>query len=279
MPTPCSDISKLVPTYLDGELAETELLAFEHHLAECDDCESEVGQEREFLDTVRSALATPPAPDTLRARLSKQIDREEAELARSESRARRAWLLPGTASIAAAAALLVFILDLAQPTGNDNRDEASFALSQSSSVQPNPVAVSSGSRDIIDQSAREFLRIPVRSPRFTNSNASLEGWKPMRKRGRLSALFVYQVSTSGNTYRLEVQTLDARNLDLRSAERQVVNGTEFWVTRTPGVSAVTYRDNNGVAYIFTSHMDTDDLVDLVVNSDAVERINRRLHRR
>jgi hypothetical protein len=88
----------------------------------------------------------------------------------------------------------------------------------------------------------------------------------MRKRGRLSALFVYQVATRDSSFRVEVQTLDARNLDLRSAERRLIDGTEVWVTQTPGVSAVTYRDGNGVAYIFTSHMDTDDLVRLVVQS-------------
>jgi hypothetical protein len=278
MPTLCSDTNKLIPTYLDGELAETELLAFEHHVAECADCEREVADERDFLDTVRSSLAAGPAPDTLRARLGRELDREEAELTRSERRARRAWILPGAASLAAAAALLVFVLDLAQPVTNDNHspDEP---LTATAADRPNPIAVSTTSRDTIDQSAREFLRIPVRAPRFADTDASLEGWKPMRKRGHLSALFVYQVNTGAGSFRLEVQTLDARNLDLRSAERRVVNGTEVWVTQTPGVSAVTYRDANGVAYIFTSHMDTEDLVTLVVRSDLVEQLNRRLERR
>lgn len=277
MPTLCTDISKLIPTYLDGELAETELLSFEHHLAECSDCESEVAEEQDFLDTIRSALAeAPAAPDTLRARLARSFDAEEEEHSRSERRARRAWLLPGAASLAAAAALLVFVLDLVQPVSNDNAEvEPVAAVTE----HPSPIAVADSSHDTIDQSAREFLRIPVRAPRFVGANASLEGWKPMRKRGHLSALFVYQVDTGDSSFRLEVQTLDARNLDLRGAERRVVNGTEIWVTQTPGVSAVTYRDANDVAYIFTSHMDTDDLVRLVVQSDLVEQLGRRLRQR
>lgn len=273
MSSPCTDISKLIPTYLDGELAETELLAFEHHLAECDGCETEVGEERAFLDRVRQALAAPAAPETLRARLAKQLDSAEAELARSARRARRAWLLPGTASLAAAAALLVFVLDLAQPQ-NDNEVSAE----PPASVSPEAIAVATASRARIDRSAQEFLRIPVRAPRFSGAEVSLQGWQPMRKRGHLSALFVYEVVVNGHPFRLEVQTLDARNLDLRSAERRVVEGTEVWVTRTPGVSAVTYRDANGVAYNFTSHMDTDDLVRLVVRSD-LERLGRQLRRR
>lgn len=276
MPNLCIDVSNLIPTYLDGELAEAELLAFEHHVAECADCEREVVGEREFLDTVRSALAAPPAPDTLRARLSAALDGEEQELARRERNARRGWLLPGAASLAAAAALLVFILDLARPVSNDNA-EADAVIA--TAARPSPITVAA-SRDTIDQSAREFLRIPVRAPRFAGADASLEGWKPMRKRGHLSALFVYQVHTQLGTYRLEVQTLDARNLDLGSAERRVVDGTELWVTQTPGVNAVTYRDNNGVAYIFTSHLDIDDLVRLVVQrSDLVEQLGRRLRQR
>jgi len=277
MPNLCNDISKLIPTYLDGELAESELYSFEHHIAECPECEAEVADERAFLDTIHSALATPPAPDTLRARLTKQLELEEAKIAKRERRARRAWLLPGTASLAAAAALIVFVLDLTQPASNDNSESADTVVA--TAERPNPIAIATSSRDTIDQSAREFLRIPVRAPRFSGTDANLEGWKPMRKAGRLSALFVYQVNINGSSYRLEVQTLDARNLDLRSAERRVVGGTEVWITQTPGVSAVTYRDANGVAYIFTSHLDTDDLVRLVVKSDLVEQLGRRLRQR
>lgn len=279
MPT-CTDISKLIPTYLDGELAETELYAFEHHVAECDECEAEVDDERTFLDQVRSSLAAPPAPDTFRARLDKELDSAEAEMAQSDRRVRLAWLLPGTASLVAAAALVVFIFDLAQPQ-NDNKTDNSVTAPplMAAADRPEPIAVASASRDRIDQSAREFLRIPVRAPRFSNTEASLQGWQPMRKRGHLSALFVYQVNIDGNQFRLEVQTLDARNLDLRSAERRVVNGTEVWITRTPGVNAVTYRDANGVAYNFTSHLDADDLVRLVVGSDLVEQVGRRLRQR
>lgn len=278
MSNPCSDISKLIPTYLDGELAESELLSFEHHLADCEGCDREVEQEREFLDRVRESLAAPPASDTLRARLRRALDAEEEQMARESRRERWAWVLPGTATLAAAAALLVFVFDIAQPASNENQ-VASEAAAPAPQTPAAALGVGSASRGDIARSAREFLRMPVRAPRFASAEADLRGWQPIRRRGHDTALFVYEVRRGTESHRLEVQTLDARNLDLRSAERRVVRGTEVWVAKTPGVSSVSYQDPSGVGYVFTSYMDTDDLVNLVVQSDLVERVNERLRDR
>jgi hypothetical protein len=272
MSSTCSDVSKLIPTYLDGELAESELLAFEHHLVECDSCEGEVDDERQFLDRVRDALAeASPANETFRARLMKVLDDEEDRLARAARREWWSWALPGTATLAAAAALFVFVFDIAQPASNENRGETAMAPGNHA-LEAGPIgpAMVSASRGEIARSASEYLRIPVRAPRFASAQADLRGWQPIRRRGHVSALFLYEVKRGAEAHRLEVQTLDARNLDLRSAERRVVRGTEVWVARTPGVSSVSYRDSNGVGYVFTSYMDTDDLVNLVVESVGVD---------
>lgn len=274
MPNPCSDISKLVPTYLDGELAESELLSFEHHVAECDECHREVEDERRFLERIRESLAAPPASDTLRARLSRALDVEEERAQKEARRERRSWVLPGAATLAAAAALLVFVFDVAQPASNDNQIAQARLAAPSPALDVEPV-----SRGDIARSAREYLRMPVRAPRFASADAALRGWQPIRSSGHDTALFVYEVRHGSESHRLEVQTLDARNLDLGSAERRVVRGTEVWVAKTPGVSSVSYRDPSGVGYIFTSYMDTDELVNLVVQSDLVARVNQRLRDR
>lgn len=274
MPNPCSDISKLVPTYLDGELAESELLSFEHHIAECETCNRELEGERSFLERIRESLAAPPASDTLRARLSRALDVEEERAQRETRRERWSWMLPGAATLAAAAALLVFAFDVAQPASNDNQVAQARLAAPSPALNVEPV-----SRGDIARSAREYLRMPVRAPRFASADAALRGWQPIRRRGHDTALFIYNVRLGSEWHRLEVQTLDARNLDLGSAERRVVRGTEVWVAKTPGVSCVSYRDRSGVGYVFTSYMDTDDLVGLVVQSDLVERVNEQLRDR
>ena len=267
MPTQCTDVDKFIPTYLDGELAESELHSFEHHLSECEKCAAEVEGERAFLDRIRTALATPPAPDTFRARLNRTLDAEDEAEHKATLRERSAWILPGAATVAAAAALVVFTLDIAQPAQNQNRAEADVTSS----------APLSASRDIA-RSAREYLRMPVRAPRFANAEASLRGWQPIRNRNHDAALLVYEVKLGKERFRLEIQTLDARNLDLRGAERRVVRGTPVWVASAMGMNAVSIRDENGIGYVFTSYMDSDALVNLVVRSDLVERVNQQLKR-
>ena len=75
---------------------------------------------------------------------------------------------------------------------------------------------------------------------------------------------------------MTVHILDARNLELRGQRRINVSGQTLWVDRPFGFSAVSYRDNQGMAYVFTSEMAEDELVDLVVSSDILHRIGERL---
>ena len=103
------------------------------------------------------------------------------------------------------------------------------------------------------------------------------GWEPLRPRNPTSALLVSEVPNDADTYRLEVQTLDARNLDKSNTERRVVRGTEVWVATRFGVNGVSYTDENGDGYVFSSQMDMDALIDLVVRSDLVDRVNQRLN--
>lgn len=275
MPTVCTDASKLIPTYLDGELSESELLAYEHHLAECGDCSAEVEAEREFIDRLRHALVSEPAPDTLKARLGRALDGEDEDKARRARRQRWAWVLPGGATLAAAAALLVFAFDVASPASNSNHSDEVAATS--ATPRPGPsLQVGVANRTEIDRSAREFLRMPVRAPRFANTGARLRGWRPLKSGSHSAALFLYEVTSRTGIHRLDVQTLDARNLDFSRAERRVVRGSEVWIARGFGTSDVVYRDENQIAYVFSSHMDTEELVNLVVQSDIVEQITREL---
>jgi len=290
----CTDINKLIPTYLDGELAESELHSFEHHLSDCSACADEVAQERSFLDHVRTVLATPPAPDMLRSRLGKALDAEdEVELKRTR-RQQSAWILPSIATMAAAAALFVFVLDIARPAVNQNRAEADVQAPALASMSP---AVSVD-RNVAHNTARntasntasnvarnvaragEYLNVPVRAPHFNNAQAEMRGWQPLRNRNHNAALFVYEVmhnskSSSGTNnkrrVRIEVQMLDARNLDLRGAEPRVVRGTQVWVASAMGLNAVSLRDENGVGYVFSSRMDADSLLDLVVPAQKSRR--------
>src|SRR5262245_56042812 len=95
----CASIDTLAMTYLDGEIGGEDLRELEVHLLECTACRARVDAEAASLGTLRKALAPPPAPDVLRARITRALDAEERN---GRSRLTQ-WLLPGGAATAAVA--------------------------------------------------------------------------------------------------------------------------------------------------------------------------------
>lgn len=101
----CDSIDTLAMAYLDDELAGEERHEVETHLTECAACRAHLDGERGEQELLRHALEAPPAPDLLRAKIGRALDAEDRA-------ARRRWmqyLLPGSAMVAAAAAIAVFI--------------------------------------------------------------------------------------------------------------------------------------------------------------------------
>lgn len=101
----CESIDSLAMAYLDGELATEERHELEAHLCECAECRAHVDTERSEHDLLRKALAAPPAPDLLRAKLARALDAED----KAQRRRWTQYLLPGSAMCAAAAAIAVFV--------------------------------------------------------------------------------------------------------------------------------------------------------------------------
>ena len=101
----CESIDSLAMAYLDGELATEERHELEAHLCECADCRVHVDTERSEHDLLRKALAAPPAPDLLRAKLVRALDAED----KAQRRRWTQYILPGSAMCAAAAAIAVFV--------------------------------------------------------------------------------------------------------------------------------------------------------------------------
>src|SRR5512143_2901233 len=105
----CKSIDTLSMAYLDDELAAEERHELEAHLTECATCRGQLEQERADLSMVRRALAAPPTPDLLRVRVVRALDDED----RVEQKAQRhrwyQYLLPGSAMVAAAAAIALFV--------------------------------------------------------------------------------------------------------------------------------------------------------------------------
>jgi hypothetical protein len=174
------------------------------------------------------------------------------------------------ATVAATAALaLFFVAEAREVSAPDDSRLAHEAVEQRfheySVIEP-------GTRPELSQAASEYTRIPVRPPRFSTGDVSLRGWQRSRLHGRQAAVFIYQVGR----HQVNVHTLDARDLDLRSRDRRVVDGREIWVSQPLGFSTVSYKDQDGIGYVFSSDMASDELVKLVLDSDLLFMVSDRL---
>jgi anti-sigma factor RsiW len=58
----CREFAEFIVDYLEGALAGDVREPFEHHLAQCPNCERYLAQYRTTVDAGRSAFADPEAP-------------------------------------------------------------------------------------------------------------------------------------------------------------------------------------------------------------------------
>lgn len=270
MATQCKDIETLLPTYLDGELAAHDRLSFEHHVADCTSCRERVRDEASYLERVRSMLIPPAAPVELDRRIRAALDEEDRRALQVRRRVGWAWVLPGGASLAAAAALVMFIVSELKPAPVAVGEAAAVRQAVRDRVNDSPVRV--GSPQEVSVAAQEYLRKPVRTPQFRPAGASLRGWQPRELDGRDAVLLLYDVPDSrGALHQVTVHLIDASGLDLRGSERWKIGATELWVASLGGVSTVTYKDQYGFGYVFSSDMELEELAWLVVGTDIFHR--------
>jgi len=103
----CEEVRRLLPAYADGELELSQALAFEKHLESCPDCAAALRAHKALGAAVRG-LPYHRAPDTLRARLHRQLPAEAAPVAARPAPRRRElsrWALPIAAALALAVGL------------------------------------------------------------------------------------------------------------------------------------------------------------------------------
>ncbi|HUS64841.1 MAG TPA: zf-HC2 domain-containing protein [Kofleriaceae bacterium] len=281
MATQCNDVDTLLPTYLDGELAPHDQLAFEHHLADCGSCRETVNGERAYLDAVRARLAPPAPPADLAARVRRALDDEDRRVSQARRRWSWSWALPGGAGLAAAAALVLFV------TGELSHQAApaaeSAAVREVVADRLDDAAIRRGSPAEISVAANERLRMPVSLPRFSPvvDEASLKGWQPREVEGRQAVTLLYEnvPDPRGGLHQLRVHLFDARNQSLDGGEPVFVLGKELRVGRPFGVSSVWFKDASGIGWVFSSDMALRDLVQLVGASDLLYKLNDSLRGR
>jgi anti-sigma factor RsiW len=267
----CNDIETLVHTYLDGELAEHDLLDVEDHLTECEACRQQMDEEARFVSRVREDLAPPPPPPMLHAQLLEALDGEDQRGAALARRTRRAFALPAAASVAAAAALVLF----ASAQWSANETPVTYEAVKQHLRRPPVEVQGAGVSPWIQQ---HFLP-RVALPRFSEPSVNLVGARLSHLRGRDAAQLFYEVMSSRGHRNFQVHIIDASDLRLGGRDRREVGGRALWVDDQLGFSTVTFRDQDGIGYLFTSDMEADELFELVIGSDLLLRATERPRRR
>lgn len=258
----CDTIDTLSMSYLDEELASEEKRELELHLLECVSCRERVAEERQEVEMLRQRLAMPPTPELVRAKMMRALDREDAQVSRAQLKERVGrWLLPGTSILVAAAALMVFVFartpDQGLPFGR-------------AVISGQPVALSIRG-EAPTQNWVEQQIAGTRTPRF--EGIDLIGGSMMNIDGRTVARLAYQVRTDGAlAFELEAYLFRIKSNETNIGEEVLIQGRIVHVSSSSGQPAVTYVDENGIGYVFTSKDLTERaLLELVGSSNLIDR--------
>ncbi len=261
----CNSIDTLSMSYLDEELAPEEKRELELHLLDCSSCRDHLHEERQEVELLRQRLAMPGAPDLVRAKVMRLLDKEDAQTSRSllTERVGR-WLLPGASIAAAAAALLVFAF---ASTPGDGRDAA---LPFAKVVSQPPATL------VVHGEAPTETWLPTQiagtvAPRF--DGIDLLGGDTVEMNGRLIAKLVYQVSTtSSRRLQLTGYLFRVRAGELTSGNPIRCGGHHLRLGHIGDQPVVTYIDENDVGYIFASRDLSEQAVfELVCTSNLLDQ--------
>ena len=269
----CESIDTLAMAYLDDELVSEERRELELHLLSCAGCKAHVESERADLALVRKALAPPPAPPKLKVSIQRLLDAEDHAAARAGRRRWSRFVLPGSATLAAAAALAVFVFAQPREAPADGRVAREAMRLQSRKM---PLEVQGPSTGPWLQAN---FASSVQPPRFTEPGIELLGARLTAVSGHNAALLKYLVTLGQRQVTLTAIVID----DLRGDELsggtpvRLGGGHTLHLHNADGTPAVTYVDvstpvGTRMGYAFVSDgLSRQELLELVVRSDLISR--------
>jgi hypothetical protein len=263
----CQSIDTLSMMFLDDELAPEERRELELHLHDCASCRDHVDRQRAALELMRKALVAPPAPAALKARIARALDAEDVAAARSERRRWSQWVLPGSAMMAAAAAIMMFV----GVAPGSKSEPPPIIQSAKQQIRPLPL-------EVMGASTGEWLRnnFPqVEAPQFTEPGIALQGARLLpRGIANHDAVFLRYLVTLDDSERLSMTAIvvkDLRGDELGDGEPYRVGNRVVRLHDAKGIPVVTYVDpTTHVGYVFGSErMTAEELLRLVVSTDLL----------
>jgi hypothetical protein len=225
----CESIDTLAMAYLDDELAAEERHELETHLTECTACRAQLDAERSEHVMLRTALVAPPATDLLRAKIGRALDGEDRA-------ARRQWsqyLLPGSAMLAAAAAIAMFVG--VKPAG---QREVGTVTRAAVSQQMRQLPLERGPE------TGNWLHANFQLDPQPNDNLLGTRLLPRGVNGHDGALLAYQMDLEGRRFVATVLAVrDIRDEEMQDGDEVKIGDRTLHVMQQDGQTAVSYVDS------------------------------------
>jgi len=255
----CAEAAAFLHAYVDGELTGADREAYEAHLRTCQACTEQSRFHARFKAAVRGHLPRPALPLGLRSRI-------EAALAGAPSpRYRWPWQAHPrafTVGMAAAAALVLLVT-------NTHRTVKSPILEQAISTFHHdlPLDVSSESCAAVSDWFRGKVAFALQ-PAADPAGARCRGGRLVSLRDRLGAYVAYQVPSG---HRLGVMVFPSDDEPLAGARQRVLRGQRVFIGTQRGVATVTFREPDGLDYVFAADLDEDALTNWVEKAYLTRR--------
>jgi anti-sigma factor RsiW len=272
----CDEIRSRIAFYLDEELRESDLSAFESHIAGCQACRDAVEVERSFVESVRAARPLYTTPFKLRQQ-AEQILRSApppvlapAELrrrvVRSFGQASSAFH-PGSRRVAGLVAALVLIVVAAAAwyLGGDRRrvrfdPPSEFALMSVDTHLRHlrgqlPFEITNDSPDAISRWFKGKVSFSLQLPDYQKSSGQeklyqLEGARLVGFKNDYAAYVFYQMSH----HPISLVVTSERVAAPAGGEEVASNGLTFHCDTIDGLKVISWSDR-GLTYALVSDLE------------------------
>jgi anti-sigma factor RsiW len=251
----CQSIATVAMAYLDDELAAEERHELEAHITECAACRAHLDAVRADHGLIARALAAPPAPDLLRARIAHSLDAEDKVAVPADRKRWSQYLLPGSAIAAAAAAIAVFVG--VKPT--DTR-EVSTVAREAVRLASRPMPY-----DVRGPQTNNLLQKEIGIEGPSCPNAEVIGARQTAVNGHDGVLVSYNVGGRFAMTALAMKNVSPEELD-GNVEYRAHGKLLHLVQTDQGLTGVTYVDEHRNGYMFFAPaLSSDDLLSLVAS--------------
>jgi anti-sigma factor (TIGR02949 family) len=270
----CKLLRAHLDAYVDGELEPTPVIEFEQHLDACPACRNELALGRLLEQGVRG-LSGPPAPDGLRRRVVRALDKASV----AEGRGGGPWV--GVLAVAASVALAAGALLRSDGTARSAREMDAAAdpaplgvLGEivARHVDQLPADIAAERPEQVTSWSRGKVGFRVRSVEFSEPQVHLLGARVSHVWAQPAIKLYYSVGDSALTTVL-FQTSPALEHVLHDDQLMARSGGH---RQRFGSRVVTYHnvhgytvpilEHDGIAYAFTGDLDQRHLLQLVASA-------------